>query len=92
MRYWISPSFATREPNNWHPFKTLGRMALFHEHTLAVLREALGPRLEVWDVWGMTRGRPLNHTLAQMDDCRPGHDPSEDVEAQQQLLLNALCN
>ena len=87
-----TPTFATREPNNWHPFKSLGRMTLFHEHTLAVLREALGARLEVWDVWGMTRARPLNHTLLQMDDCKPGHDSSEEVDAQVQLLLNGLCN
>ena len=79
------------DPNHLYA-STGGKAAAVHEHALRVLRERLGGRLRVWDVWALGEARPLAETRAQIAGCHSNHEHSEDIDVSIQVLLNGLCN
>jgi hypothetical protein len=87
-----TPSFyAGQDTGNLRKFST-ARLKLFHEHALKRLTDVFGGHLLVWDVFSMGRARPMAVTEAITASCWSGHEPSQDVGIQNQVLLNALCN
>jgi hypothetical protein len=83
--------FAGEDTGNLRKFTSL-RMELFHVRALKALRSALGKRLLVWDVFAMGAARAPAVSVNISASCWSGHEPSEDVGIENQVLLNALCN
>ena len=87
-----TPSFyAGQDTGNLRKFST-ARMKLFHEHALKRLINVFGGHLLIWDVFSVGKARPIDVSEEISASCWSGHEPSEDVGIQNQILLNALCN
>ena len=78
---------ADHEP---HLFYTSGRVRLYNAYVRGALEEAFGERLRVLDVYGMGDMRGSARSEALTKSCA-GHEPSEDITVENQVLLNALC-
>jgi len=71
-----------------------GKLARMHAAARAHLEAApeLAGRLVVWDVWAVGEARPVAETRAQAAACVNGHEPSEDVSVENNILFNLLCD
>jgi hypothetical protein len=72
-------------------FYTSGRVRLFNELVQQRLEASFGTRLRVVDVFAMGAMRNASRSAALTRRCA-GHEPSEDIDVENQVLLNGLCN
>jgi hypothetical protein len=82
------------DPTYWRLWTT-ARVQQFYQHAVRVFNEVVVPafpRSFVLDTYRTSQARPLNATQRIVQACASGHEPSEDVDMQYQLLLNSLCN